>query len=94
MTYNKYLCGVTYPSDFIPKIDANKLNTRVIFTLEVAQTSTTTKTQTKVVLDVCCLEFLLSMAIMLPIHALHWFKMLWWLLQGREFKLNFTTKFG
>jgi hypothetical protein len=77
MTCNKNLCGVTYPSDFIPKIHANKLNTRVVFTLEVTQTFTTTKTQTKVVLDVCCLEFLLSMAIMLPIHALHWFPQVW-----------------
>ncbi len=47
MTCNKNLCGVTYPSYFIPKTDVSKLNTRVIFTLEVAQTSTTTKTQNK-----------------------------------------------
>jgi len=80
MTCNKNICGVTYPCDFIPKTSANKLNTIVILTFEVAQTSTITKTQTKVVLNVCCLEFSLSMAIMLPIHALHLFKMFYWLL--------------
>jgi hypothetical protein len=53
-----------------------------------------TKTQTKVVLDVCCLEFSLSMAIMLPIRALDLFKMFYWMLQGWEFKSNVTTKFG
>jgi hypothetical protein len=94
ITCNKNLCGVAYPSDFIPKIGANKPNKRVVLTLEMAQTSTITKTQTKVILDVRCFEFLLSMAIMLSIHALHLFKMLCWLLQGREFKSNVTIEFG
>jgi hypothetical protein len=43
MTYNKNLCGVTYASNFIPNTSANKLNTRVILTLEEAQTSTIKK---------------------------------------------------
>jgi hypothetical protein len=94
MTCNKNLRGVTCPCDFIPKTSANKLNTIVILTLEVAQTSIITKTQTKVVLDVCCFEFSLSMTIMLPIHALHLFKMFCWLLQGWEFKSNVTIEFG
>jgi hypothetical protein len=94
MTCYKNLCEITYPIDFILKTTTNKLETRVVSTLEVVQTSTTTKTQTKVLFDICCFLFLLSMAIMLPIHALHLFKMFCWLLQGWEFKSNVTIEFG
>jgi hypothetical protein len=54
MTCYKNLCEITYPIDFILKITTKKLETRVVSTLEVVQTSTTTKTQTKVVFDICC----------------------------------------
>ncbi len=79
MTYNKNLCGITYPSDFIPKIKVNKFNTRIILTLKVAQTLAPTKTHTKVILNVDCLDLTLNMAIMLLIMPYIYFKMFCWL---------------
>jgi hypothetical protein len=67
MNYNKNLCGITYLSDFISKIKVNKFNTRIVLTLEVVQTLAPTKTHTKVVLNVDCLDLALKMAIMLLI---------------------------
>ncbi len=67
MNYNKNLYGITYPTDFIPKIKINKFNTRIVLTLKVAQTLAPTKTHTKVVLNVDCLDLALNMAIMLYI---------------------------
>ncbi len=57
MNYNKNLYGITYPTDFIPKIKINKFNTRIVLTLKVAQTLAPTKTHTKVVLNVDCLGY-------------------------------------
>lgn len=65
MNYNKNLCGITYPSDFIPKIKVNKFNTRIVLTLKVAQTLAPTKTHPEVVLNVDRLDLALNMAIML-----------------------------
>jgi hypothetical protein len=80
MTYNKNLCGITYPSDFIPNIKVNKFKTRIVLTLKVAQTLAPTKTHTKVVFDVDYLDLALNMAIVLFIMlALHLFKMPCWL---------------
>jgi hypothetical protein len=65
MNYNKNLCGITYPSDFIPKIKVNKFNIRIVLTLKVAQTLAPTKAHPKVVLYVDYLDLALNMAIML-----------------------------
>ncbi len=82
MTCNKNLCGVTYPSDFILEIGTNELNIIIVLTSKVAHTFATTKTQTKIILDVGCLDLAPNMAIVLPIHALHLSKMPCWLSQG------------
>jgi hypothetical protein len=77
------MCEVTYPSDFILETIVNKLNTRVVLTLEVAQTFVVMKTQMKVIFYVNCLDLAPNMAIVLPpnmvvvffIHAIHLSKM-------------------
>jgi len=88
MACNRNLCGVTYPRDFISKIRLNKLNITIVLTSKVAHTFVTTKTQTKVIIDVGCLDLAPSMAVVLPIHALHLSKMPYWLSQGQEFEQN------
>ncbi len=93
MTYDKNLCGITCPCNFILETNANKLSTRVILTLKMAQTSTTMKITTKVVFYVCYLELTPSMVIMLLIHALHFFEMSYWLSQWWEFKENVTIEY-
>jgi hypothetical protein len=75
MTHNRNLCGATYPNDFIPKTKENKFNKIIILTLDMAQTSTTMKTQTKVVFYVDCFNLAPSMVVALSIHALHLFEM-------------------
>jgi hypothetical protein len=79
MTYNKNLCGITYPCDFILETNVNKLSTRVILTSEMVQTFATMKIATKVVFYVCYHDLRPSMVIMLLIHALHLFEMSYWL---------------
>jgi hypothetical protein len=49
----------------------------------VAHTFVITKTQTKVILDVGCLDLAPSMVVVLPIHALS---------QGREFEQNVSIE--
>ncbi len=78
MTCNRNMCGVTYPRDFILEIGLNKLNITIVLTSKVAHTFVITKTQTKVILDVGCLDLAPSMVVMLPIHALHLSKMPYW----------------
>jgi hypothetical protein len=88
MTYNKNLCGITYPCDFILKTNANKLSTRVILTSKMVQTFATMKIAIKVVFYVCYLDLTPSMVLMLLIHALHLYEMSYWLSQWWEFKEN------
>jgi hypothetical protein len=83
MTCNRNLCGVTYPRDFILEIGLNKLNITIVLTSKVAHTFVITKTQTKVILDVGCLDLAPSMVVVLPIHALS---------QGREFEQNVSIE--
>ncbi len=84
MTYDKNLCGITYPCDFIPETNVNKLNTRVILTSEMVQTFATMK----IAIYFCYLDLTPSMVIMLMIHALHLSEMSYWLSQWWEFKEN------
>lgn len=60
MTYDKNLCGITCPYDFIPETNVSKLSTRVILTPEMGQTFATMKITTKVVFYVCYLDLTLS----------------------------------
>ncbi len=88
MTYDKNLCGITYPCDFILSTNAYKLSTRVILTSEMIQTFVTMKIVIEVIFYVCYLDLTPSMVIMLLIHALHLSKMSYWLSQWWEFKEN------
>jgi hypothetical protein len=79
MTYNKNLCGIIYPCDFILQTNPNKLSTRVILTSKMVQTFATMKIAIEVVFYVYYLNLTPSMVIMLLIHALHLFEMSYWL---------------
>jgi len=71
MTYDKNLCGITCPSDFIPETNPNKLSTKVTLTLGMAQTFSTMKIAIEVIFYVSYLDLTPSMVIMLLIHALY-----------------------
>jgi hypothetical protein len=85
------MCGVAYPNDFIPKTKEKKFNKTIILTLDVAQISTTMKTQTKVVFYVGCFELAPNMVVTLSIHALHLFEMFLVVL-GVEIQTNATIE--
>jgi len=71
MAQNGKLSQVVTPSNFIVNTRTNKLIAGVIYIMQVAQTSITSKAQSKIVLNVGHLHFALGVAIVLPIHSLH-----------------------
>jgi len=85
MAQNGKLSRVVTPRNFIVNTRANKLIASVIYIMQVAQTSITSKAQSKIVLNVGHLHLAPSVAIVLPIHSLHLTQMPW-RTQGWELK--------
>jgi hypothetical protein len=90
---NKWkLSWVATPINFILKSKLNNLITSVIFTSQMAQTSTTLKTQSKIIFNVSHFHLSPNMVIVLSIHPLHLIKMAYRLMQWKKHENDVSIK--
>jgi len=62
---------VTTPKDFIAKAKMHKVFTIILHTIEVTQATSLLEAKPKTIFDIGYDHLTLSMAMVLPIHALH-----------------------
>lgn len=90
---NKWkLNWVATPINFILKYKLNKLITSIIFTLQMAQASTNSKIQSKIIFNVSHFHLSPSMVIVLSIHPLHLIKIVYGLMQWKKLENDVSIK--